>query len=50
MKTHCNRDRRKMDVHAVRPKNIEAMIAGKHPALKVEMPLMALDGKVETIE
>ena len=37
------------DTHAVQLKELKSQINKKHPKLKVEMLLMALDGKVEAI-
>jgi len=41
--------RKEMDVHATQLKTLRGAIAKKHPTLKVELLLMALDGKVESV-
>jgi hypothetical protein len=46
---HANDPKIEKDTHAAQLKRLEAMINEKYPQLKVEMLLMALDGKVETL-
>lgn len=46
---HAKDSRVETDTHAAQLKSLKGMINDKYPKLKVEMLLMALDGKVETI-
>jgi carbonic anhydrase len=46
---HVKDPKKERDTHAAQLKKLKGMINEKHPKLKVEMLLMALDGKVETI-
>jgi carbonic anhydrase len=46
---HAKDPKTEKDVHAAQLRKLKAQIAQKYPKLKVEMLLMALDGKVEAI-
>jgi len=46
---HAKDPKTEKDTHATQLKKLKAQIAEKYPKLKVEMLLMALDGKVEAI-
>jgi len=46
---HAKDPKTEKETHAAQLKKLKAQIAGKYPKLKVEMLLMALDGKVEVI-
>ncbi len=46
---HAKDPKTEKETHAVQLKELRAQIAEKYPKLKVEMLLMALDGKVEVI-
>jgi carbonic anhydrase len=46
---HTKDPKTEKDTHAAQLKKLKGMITEKHPKLKVELLLMALDGKVETI-
>lgn len=46
---HAKDPKKEKDTHAAQLKKLKGMINDKHPKLKVELLLMALDGKVETI-
>lgn len=46
---HARDPGKEKDTHAAQLKKLKAMINEKYPKLKVEMLLMALDGKVETV-
>lgn len=46
---HAQEAKLETETHATHLKKLQAQIAEKYPALKVEMLLMALDGKVEAI-
>jgi carbonic anhydrase len=47
---HTNDPQVEKETHAGRLRDLRARIGGRHPELKVETLLMALDGKVEVIE
>ncbi len=46
---HAKEAKLETDTHAAQLKTLRTMIAAKHPKLKVETLLMALDGSVETV-
>ncbi len=46
---HAKDPKVERDTHTAQLKELKSMINEKHPKLKVEMLLMALDGKVETV-
>jgi hypothetical protein len=46
---HAKDPKTEKETHATQLKKLKAQIAQKYPKLKVEMLLMALDGKVDVI-